>query len=329
MHQARRRERRLVSRRDQGDERHVGKNLSSENRNYAVKTDGVDRRKLTAREVSARKGGEKLVMLAAYDVATARATERAGIDLILVGDSLGMVVLGYETTVPVTVDDIVHHCRAVVRGAPRTHVVADLPFLSYHLSDAQALENAGRLMQQGGADSVKLEGGRTVAGRIRALVDAGIPVMGHLGLTPQRVGVIGGFRVQGRDRTMARQIVEDAEMVASAGAYALVLELVPTELARIVSERVPIPTIGIGAGPECDGQVLVAADLLGLDDRPPYRFVKRYAEVGAAMTDAFTRYAADVRGGAFPTGAQSYPMNPEEVTALRDELDESRSEPVP
>jgi 3-methyl-2-oxobutanoate hydroxymethyltransferase len=291
--------------------------------------DRAQRRKLTAREIAARKNGEKLVMLAGYDVLTARAIERAGIDLILVGDSLGMVVLGYETTVPVTVDDVVHHTRAVVRGAPKTHVVADLPFLSYHLSDAQALENAGRLVQQGGADSVKLEGGRAIAGRIRALVEAGIPVMGHVGLTPQSVAVTGGFRVQGRDRLAARQIVEDAEAVAAAGAYAVVLELVPAELARLVAERVSIPTIGIGAGPDCDGQVLVAADLLGLDDRPSFRFVQRYAELGTAMTDAFMRYAADVRNGAFPTGAQSYSMKPDVLEALNHDLDQAEPEPAP
>lgn len=296
--------------------------------NQETSIDGrPDPRKLTAREIAARKHGDKLVMLAAYDVLTARAIERAGIDVILVGDSLGMVVLGYETTVPVTVDDIVHHTRAVVRGAPKTHVVADLPFLSYHLGDAQAIENAGRLVQQGGADSVKLEGGRAVAGRIRALVEAGIPVMGHVGLTPQSIGVTGGFRVQGRDRLTAKQIVEDAEAVASAGAYAVVLELVPAELARIVTARIPIPTIGIGAGPDCDGQVLVAADLLGLDDRPSFRFVRRYAELGAAMTDAFVRYAADVRGKAFPTDAQSYSMKPDVLEALDRDL--LRGEPLP
>jgi 3-methyl-2-oxobutanoate hydroxymethyltransferase len=293
------------------------------NQNKPITPDPTDRHKLTAPDVAARKGGEKLVMLAAYDFPTARLIERAGLDLILVGDSLGMVVLGYETTVPVTVDDILHHTRAVVRGAPRTHVVADLPFLSYHLGDAQTLENAGRLLQEGGADSVKLEGGRGVAGRIRALVDAGIPVMGHVGLTPQKVGVTGGFRVQGRDRATARQIVEDADAVVEAGAYALVLEAVPAELARLVTERVPIPTIGIGAGADCDGQVLVAADLLGLDDRTSFRFVRRYADLGATMTDAFARFAADVRGGTFPTPAQSFAMKPDVLDAVRGDLDGS------
>jgi 3-methyl-2-oxobutanoate hydroxymethyltransferase len=299
------------------------------NRDMAGRQTQSADRKLTAREITLRKGGDKLVMLAAYDVLTARAIERAGLDVILVGDSLGMVVLGYDTTIPVTVEDVVYHTRAVVRGAPKTHVVADLPFLSYHLSDAQALETAGRLMQQGGADSVKLEGGRTVAPRIRALVDAGISVMGHVGLTPQKVGVTGGFRVQGRDRQTARQIVEDAEAVAAAGAYALVLEMVPAELARIITGRVPIPTIGIGAGPDCDGQVLVAADLLGCDDRTPFRFVKRYADLAATMTDAFNRYAADVRQGAFPTAAQSFEMKPDIAADLRQELDRTSAEPAP
>jgi 3-methyl-2-oxobutanoate hydroxymethyltransferase len=297
--------------------------------NDITDTDRAEHRKLTAREITARKSGDKLVMLAAYDVLTARAIERAGIDLILVGDSLGMVVLGYDTTVRVTVDDVVYHTRAVVRGAPKTHVVADLPFLSYHLSDAQALANAGRLIQQGGADSVKLEGGRGVANRIRALVQAGIPVMGHVGLTPQKVGVTGGFRVQGRDRLTARQIVEDAEAVADAGAYAVVLELVPTELAQIVGERVTIPTIGIGAGPDCDGQVLVAADLLGLDDRPSYRFVQRYAELGITMTDAFARYATDVRRNVFPTDTHSYSMKPEVLKVLHQDLDSPGRASIP
>jgi 3-methyl-2-oxobutanoate hydroxymethyltransferase len=265
-------------------------------------------------------------MLAAYDVITAHAIEQAGADLILVGDSLGMVVLGYESTIPVTVDDILHHTRAVVRGASRTHVVADLPFLSYQIGPAQALENAGKLLQQGGADSVKMEGGNTIVPQIRELVDAGIPVMGHLGLTPQKAGTIGGFRVQGRDLASARRIVEDAEAIAEAGVYAIVLEMVPAELAGAITARVPVPTIGIGAGAPCDGQVLVAADLLGLEDRPSFKFVKRYAELGAAMTGAFGEYLADVRAGTFPTEDHSFSMKPETFQALLDELEPVSSE---
>lgn len=279
------------------------------------------RRKLTAREIAARKGGTRLVMLAAYDNPVARLIEAAGIDIILVGDSLGMAFQGHESTIPVTVDDIVYHTRAVKRGAPNTHVLADLPFLSYHQSDAQALANAGRLMQEGGADSVKLEGGVAVANRIRTLVTAGIPVCGHVGLIPQSVGVTGGYRVQGRDVDSAKQVIADAEAVAAAGAYAVVLEMVPAELAAMISQRITIPTIGIGAGADCDGQVLVASDVLGLDDRFAFRFVRRYAEVGKVISAALAAFAADVREGAFPGPAESYPLAPEVAEALRAELD--------
>ena len=273
--------------------------------------------KLTAREIAGRKGGEKLVMLAAYDFPTARLIELAGADMILVGDSLGMVVQGHRSTLPVTVDDVVYHTRAVVRGAPATHVVADLPFLSYQRSDAQALTNAGRLLQEGGADAVKLEGGVAVVDRIRALVAAGVPVMGHVGLGPQSVGVVGGFRVQGRDVAGARRVLADAAAVAAAGAYAVVLELVPAEVAALVTERTAIPTIGIGAGAGCDGQVLVAADLIGLDDRYAFKFVRRYAEIGAVMAEAFAAFAKDVRGGEFPGPEHAYAMKPPLAAALR------------
>lgn len=282
--------------------------------------DAETRRKLTAREIAARKGGRKLVMLAAYDFPIARLIEGAGLDIILVGDSLGMAFQGHDSTIPVTVDDIVYHTRAVKRGAPHTHVVADLPFLSYQKSDAQALANAGRLMQEGGADSVKLEGGMAVADRIRALVSAGIPVCAHIGLIPQSVGVTGGYRVQGRDLSSAKQVIADAEAVAAAGAYAVVLEMVPAELAAIVSRRIAIPTIGIGAGAECDGQVLVAPDLLGIDDRFSFKFVRRYAEVGKVIFEAFAAYAADVREGTFPGPGEAYRLKPEVAEALRDEL---------
>ena len=275
------------------------------------------RRKLGVPEVRGRKGGSKLVMVTAYDYPFARLAEAAGVDFLLVGDSVGNVVLGYASTVPVTMEDILHHTRAVVRGAPGTHVVADLPFLSYQIDDARAIENAGRLLKEGGADSVKLEGGRAVAKRIRAIVAAGIPVMGHVGLTPQSAGVLGGLRVQGRELSSARAILADAAAVATAGAYAIVVEAVPTELAELITARVPIPTIGIGAGPNCDGQVLVAHDLLGLEDRIEPRFAKRYAELGAATRDAFAAFAAEVRDGGFPDAAHSYAMKPEVAAALR------------
>jgi 3-methyl-2-oxobutanoate hydroxymethyltransferase len=260
-------------------------------------------------------------MLAAYDYPTARLIDGAGLDIILVGDSLGMAFQGQESTIPVTVDDIVYHTRTAVRGAPRTHVVADLPFLSYQQSDAQALANAGRLMQEGGANSVKLEGGVPVADRVRALVSAGIPVCAHIGLTPQSVGVTGGYRVQGRDLGSANQVLADAEAVAEAGAYAVVLEMVPAEVAAVITERLAIPTIGIGAGVDCDGQVLVASDLIGLDDRYAFKFVRRYAEVGTIMAEAFRAFAADVRQGAFPGPEETYRLKPAVAAALRDETE--------
>jgi 3-methyl-2-oxobutanoate hydroxymethyltransferase len=273
------------------------------------------RTKLTARDVMARKGGAKLTMLAAYDYPIARLIEASGIELILVGDSLGMVVLGYDSPVPVTVDDVVYHCRAVVRGAPRTHVVADMPYLSYHLSDEHALVNAGRLIQEGGADAVKLEGGRTIAARIRRLVDAGIPVMGHIGLTPQLAG--GSFGVQGQDVASALAIVGDARAVAEAGAYAIVVEAVPSEVGRIVTETVAIPTIGIAAGPNCDGQTLVSTDLLGIESKLFLSFAKRYANLGPAIETAFVSYVDEVRSGLFPGPEHSFAMPEEAVKALR------------
>lgn len=264
--------------------------------------------KLTAHDIRERKGAEKLSMLSLYDYPFARLAEAAGIDVILVGDSLGMVVQGFDSTVPVRLDDIIYHSRAVRRGAPRTHVVADLPFLTYHIDTPRAVESAGRLMQEGAADSVKLEGGREVAPRIEAIARAGIPVMGHIGLTPQSAGALGGFRVQGRDAATARKILDDARAVADAGAYAMVVEVVPAELGEMITASVPVPTIGIGAGPSCDGQVLVAHDMLGLQERVIGRFAKVYAEAGSMIRDAFAAYATEVRDGVFPEAEHSYGM---------------------
>jgi 3-methyl-2-oxobutanoate hydroxymethyltransferase len=262
--------------------------------------------KLTAPNVRALKGKRKIVMVTAYDFPTARAVEAAGIDMILVGDSLGMIVLGYDSTVPVTMEDMLHHTRAVMRGVEHVHVTADLPFMSYQVSDAQAVENAGRLMKEGGADSIKLEGGRVMAGRIRAIVSAGIPVVAHIGLTPQSVSALGGHKVQGRSLEDARGIVADAQAVEQAGAFAVVLEAVPRKLAEIMTARLAIPTIGIGAGPWCDGQVLVNGDLLGLFERFTPRFAKRYAELSAVMRDAFERFARDVQSGDFPDAEHGF-----------------------
>lgn len=267
-----------------------------------------ERQKLTAVDIRARKHGPKLTMLSLYDFPFARLAEQAGIDIILVGDSLGMVVHGFDSTVPVRLDDIVYHARAVRRGAPRTHIVADMPFLTYHIDTPRAVENAGRLIQEGGADSVKLEGGREIADRVAAIVRAGIPVMGHIGLTPQSAGALGGFRVQGRDAESAREILDDARAIADAGAFATVVEVIPAELGAMITQEVGIPTIGIGAGPDCDGQVLVAHDMLGLQERIIGRFAKIYAETGDVIERAFSEYASEVQAGTFPDEEHSYRM---------------------
>jgi 3-methyl-2-oxobutanoate hydroxymethyltransferase len=274
--------------------------------------------KLTAHDIQARKGGPKLSMVSVYDFPFARLAEEAGIDILLVGDSLGMVVQGHDSTVPVTLDDIVYHAKAVRRGAGRTHVVADLPFLTYHTDTGRAIENAGRLLQEGGADSVKLEGGHEIAERAAAIVRAGIPVMGHVGLTPQSAGALGGFKVQGRDVASARKILADAQAIADAGAYAIVVEVIPAELGGIITERVSIPTIGIGAGAACDGQVLVAHDLLGLQERIIGRFAKVYANVGDDVRRAFTTFAEEVRAGSFPDEEHSYSMAKDVIAQLRE-----------
>lgn len=274
------------------------------------------RTKLTVPQIQRRKQGPKLVMVTAVDYFFARFAEQAGVDLLLVGDSLGMTFQGQSSTVPVRIEHIIYHCQAVIRGAPNTHIVADLPFLTYQADNAQALANAARLVQEGGADAVKLEGGRQVADRIRAIVDAGIAVVAHIGLTPQSVGRLGGFRVQGREIESARAILADAEAVVAAGAYAVVVEAVPANLAALITERVAVPTIGIGAGAECDGQVLVMADLLGIEDRIAPRFAKRYADLGAAARSAYAAFTAEVREGTFPDAAHSYTMSPEIAAEL-------------
>jgi len=257
-------------------------------------------------------------MVTAYDAPTARLAAAAGVDILLVGDSVGTARLGYESTVPVTMDDILHHCRAVRRGAPDMHIVADLPFMTYGVSDVQAVTNAGRLIQEGGADAVKLEGGTPLASRISAIVRAGIPVVGHIGLTPQTAGMLGGLKVQGRDLDSARALVDDALAVERAGAYALVIEVIPAELGALITERVAIPTIGIGAGASCDGQVLVETDLLGLDDRFSPRFAQRYADLATTIRDGFAAFAEDVRNGKYPADAHTYAMKPSVAAQLRD-----------
>jgi len=261
-------------------------------------------KKPTALELKRAKG-QRLAMLTAYDFPTARLVAEAGIELILVGDSLGMVVLGYDSTVPVTLDEMVHHTRAARRGAPQAFLIADLPFLSYATVET-ALASAARLMKEAGADSVKLEGGTEVVPIVEALARAGVPVLGHVGLTPQTASALGGYRLQGKDEETARRVLAGAQALEAAGCWGVVLELVPAPLARIVTERIAIPTIGIGAGAHCDGQVLVFHDLVGLFSGFTPTFVKRYVEAGEAIRDAVARYAEEVRSGAFPSDSHSF-----------------------
>jgi len=276
--------------------------------------------KMTAPRIRARKAsagrGDRIVALTAYDHPTARALDVAGIDILLVGDSAGMVVHGLETTLPVTMEMMLMHTAAVARAHPRALVVADMPFLSYHTSSADAVRNAGRFVQEAGAEAVKVEGGRRRAEVVRAIVEAEIPVMGHLGLTPQSVNALGGYRVQGRSLPAVEALVEDARALEAAGVFSIVLEGLPGPVARIVTSSVSVPTIGIGAGSACDGQILVIHDVLGLTESEPPRFVRRYADLGAAITEAASRFAADVRSGAFPSERETYPCPPEVAEKL-------------
>ena len=265
---------------------------------------------VTVRDILEMKArGEKIPMVTAYDYTTARLADQAGIPLLLVGDSLGMVVLGYDSTIPVTMQDMLHHVKAVARGVQTAMVVADLPFMSYHIGQAQALANAAQLVQEGGARSVKLEGGAKMAETVARIVQAGIPVMGHIGLTPQSVNVLGGYRVQGRNQQAAVQLLKDAQALEEAGAYAVVLELIPSPLAGLISQRLTIPTIGIGAGVQCDGQVQVLHDMLGLYTNFVPKHTKRYAELAGVIQDAFAQYVREVKEGSFPTQQQSISMD--------------------
>lgn len=256
-----------------------------------------------------KEAGRRIVMVTAYDATGARLVDAAGVDVVLVGDSLGMTVLGHDSTLPVTMEDMVSHTAAVVRGVGRALVVADMPFMSFQVSPEEALRNAGRLVAGSGAAAVKLEGGAGVASTVAKLVDAGIPVMGHVGLTPQSVHAMGGYRVQAREAAAALRLLEDARALQDAGAFAVVLECIPAELAGLVTAELVIPTIGIGAGPHCDGEVQVFHDMLGMSERTP-RHAKRYADIGEAVTAAVASYAEEVRAGAFPGAEQSTPMDP-------------------
>jgi 3-methyl-2-oxobutanoate hydroxymethyltransferase len=270
----------------------------------------MERKKVTIPALQEKKQRNELItMVTAYDYPGALAVDRAGMDCILVGDSLGMVVLGYESTVPVTMDEMLHHCRAVRRGAQYAFLIGDMPFLSYQADRAEAVRNAGRFLKEAGMDAVKLEGGREVAETVRAISDAGIPVVGHIGLTPQSVSKLGGYRVQGRTAADARRLLEDAEALQAAGAMMVVLEMVPDRVAEHISRRLRIPTIGIGAGAGCDGQVLVLHDLLGMFDRFTPRFVKRYAELFGEMEQALIAYRDDVIQRRFPAAEHTFAMD--------------------
>jgi 3-methyl-2-oxobutanoate hydroxymethyltransferase len=277
--------------------------------------------KITAASIRARKGAgkEKIAALTAYDATFARLLDSAGVDVLLVGDTLGMVVQGSSNTLAVTVEDIIYHTRAVARGASRALIVADMPFMSYQVSTEQAIASAGRLVKEGNAEAVKLEGGASVCEAVARMVGAGIPVMGHLGLTPQSVHTIGGFRVQAKDDAARDRLLADARALEQAGVFALVLEAVPRQVAQRVTEAVSVPTIGIGAGPDCDGQVLVCYDFLGLFQGFVPRFVKRYAELGDTVTAATRAYVDEVRAGQFPEDRHSFgvsraePASPDEA----------------
>nr|WP_298000151.1 3-methyl-2-oxobutanoate hydroxymethyltransferase [uncultured Anaerotignum sp.] len=268
----------------------------------------------TFREQKAK--GEKISMLTAYDYSTAKLMDEAGINGILVGDSLGMVMLGYEDTLPVTMEDMIHHTAAVCRGAKNTLVVGDMPFMSYQVSVEEAVYNAGRLMKEGRCQAVKLEGGASVCPQIRAITNASIPVMAHIGLTPQSINAFGGFKVQGKSEEAAKKLLEDAKAVEEAGAFAVVLECVPAKLAELISKSISIPTIGIGAGAGCDGQILVYQDMLGLFSDFTPKFVKKYANVGEMMTQAFRDYIVDVQEGSFPAPEHTFAISEDVIKKL-------------
>lgn len=262
---------------------------------------------------------EKITMLTAYDYTTAHIIDECGVNSILIGDSLGMVMLGYENTLPVTMEDMIHHTAAVSRGAKNAFIVADMPFMSYQTSVYDAVVNAGRLVKEGGAHAVKLEGGAAVCEQIKAIVDSSIPVVAHLGLTPQSVNAFGGFKVQGKGYDRAKQILEDALKIQDAGACAVVLECVPAELAKLITEKLTIPTIGIGAGADCDGQVLVYQDMLGLTAGHVPKFAKRFAEVGALMREGINAYISETQSGTFPAQEHTYALEDGVIERLREE----------
>jgi 3-methyl-2-oxobutanoate hydroxymethyltransferase len=264
-----------------------------------------------------KRRGEKITMITAYDYTSAKLVEKAEVPIILVGDSLGQVMLGYDSTVPVTMDEMVHHIKSVVRGTEKAHIVGDLPFLSYHADVSEAIRNAGRLLKEGGCQSVKLEGGSRMAETVSRITQSGIPVIGHIGLTPQAVNQLSGYRVQGKTSKDAVRLMEDARALEDAGAYAIVLELVPAELSQLITERLSIPTIGIGAGVHCDGQVQVIHDMLGLSTDFTPKHARRFAHLGDAITNAVSEYSKQVKSGSFPTADESFSMQQEVIDEIK------------
>ncbi len=277
----------------------------------------MERAKMTIAELLEKKRrGEKITMLTAYDFYTAAMIDQAGVDTILVGDSLGMVVLGYDSTVPVTMEEMLHHCKAVRRGTQKAFLIGDMPFMSYNVTQSEAVRNAGRFIKEAGCDAVKLEGGSEMAPVVRAVVQAGIPVCGHIGLTPQTATKLSGFKVQGKDAESARQLMDSARALDEAGAFMLVLECIPDAIAAEISKNISIPTIGIGAGPQCDGQVLVTNDLLGLFEKFVPKFVKQYCKLAPQIKDALNEYVREVREGAFPAPEHCFSMAQDELKKL-------------
>ena len=278
----------------------------------------VERKKITIPDILKKKAeGKKISLLTAYDYPSGRLIDEAGVDIILIGDSLAMTVLGYESTVPVTMEEMVHHSKAVKRGVRYALMVGDMPFMTYNIGDKETVRNAGRFIKEGGCGAVKIEGGAEMTGTVKALVKAGIPVLGHIGLTPQTAVQLGGFKVQGKDAKSAQRLLDSALALEKAGCFAVILECVPDKLAKLITAKLTIPTIGIGAGPYCDGQALVTNDMIGLFDRFTPKFVKKYADLWPLLLNAFKRYRDEVEGGKFPTEEHSFTMNESELKKLK------------
>lgn len=278
-------------------------------------------RKLTILDIAAKHDqGDPLTMVTVFDYPTGRLADQSGLDMVLVGDSLGMTVLGYDGTVPVTMDQMIHHAKAVMRGVGRALVVGDLPFGAYQASAQQAIENAVRMLKEGGTDVVKMEGGEDLAPKVAAVVEAGIPVMGHIGLTPQLTAKLGGFKVQGKDAATSVQLVRDAQALEAAGCFSIVLEAIPDRVAKLITETISIPTIGIGAGPHCSGQILVLADMIGLFDKFTPKFAKRYCDVSAEVSRALGEFVGEVKSGQFPLKEHSFTIKDDELDAVQSAL---------